>query len=191
MLFKKNKPATTTSSTSEADSILSIFERDLIQATAIVMHQMNITSQPMLKVFTNDQNLFNALFVSRTTLSKYVNMMNSFFDTYMTVIGSHSLGMGAYVACCQGKYKKTVDRFSAEEVREVVCEIGKMDVYELALNTLGIPVDSMNKKCIDNIILTAKKTAFEKAGSKMKQTEYLERYMHTLYNAGITLVLRG
>ena len=144
----------------------------------------------MLKVFTNDQNLFNALYVSRTTLSKYVDMKDRSFDTYMIVIGAHSFGMGAYVAYCQGKYKKPVDQFSTDEVREVVTEIGKMDVYELALNTLHIPVDSMNKQCLDNIIMTAKNVALEKAGSKIKQKEYLEKYMHTLYNAGITLVMR-
>lgn len=186
-LFKK-KNQQIAEETVQEDTQLREFERDLIQEVALTMFQMKITKQPVLSFFHNDHGIFEGIFISHTTDPQMLMIAQQDFNTYMMVLGCHALGTAAYVAICQGKYKKPLEQFGETEMREIAKTIHDTDAYEVGLNSLGFAPDGNNKKCLDRIVVVANTTAQKLAGSKIHDKRYQKVYMQVLYNAGVTLI---
>ena len=186
-LFKKKnqRPA---EDTMQGDNQLREFERDLIQEVALTMFQMKITKQPGLNFFHNDHGIFEGIFISHTTDPQMLMIARQDFNTYMMVLGCHALGTAAYVATCQGKYKKPLEQFGETEMREIAKTIHDSDAYEVGLKALGFAPDGNNKKCLDRIVVVANTTAQKLAGSKIYDKRYQKVYMQVLYNAGVSLI---
>lgn len=186
-LFKKKKQQIAEETVQE-NTQLREFERDLIQEVALTMFQMKITKQPVLSFFHNDHGIFEGIFISHTTDPQMLMIAQQDFNTYMMVLGCHALGTAAYVAICQGKYKKPLEQFGETEMREIAKTIHDTDAYEVGLNSLGFVPDGNNKKCLDRIVVVANTTAQKLAGSKIHDKRYQKVYMQVLYNAGVTLI---
>ena len=186
-LFKKKnqRPA---EDTMQGDNQLREFERDLIQEVALAMFQMKITKQPGLNFFHNDHGIFEGIFISHTTDPQMLMIAQQDFNTYMMVLGCHALGTAAYVATCQGKYKKPLEQFGETEMREIAKTIHDSDAYEDGLKALGFAPDGNNKKCLDRIVVVANTSAQKLAGSKIYDKRYQKVYMQVLYNAGVSLI---
>ena len=186
-LFKKKnqRPA---EDTMQGDNQLREFERDLIQEVALAMFQMKITKQPGLNFFHNDHGIFDGIFTSHTTDPHMLAIARQDFNTYMMVLGCHALGTAAYVATCQGKYKKPLEQFGETEMREIAKTIHDTDAYEVGLKALGFAPDGNNKKCLDRIVVVANTSAQKLAGSKIYDKRYQKVYMQVLYNAGVSLI---
>jgi hypothetical protein len=186
-LFKKKnqRPA---EDTMQGDNQLREFERDLIQEVALTMFQMKITKQPGLNFFHNDHGIFEGIFISHTTDPQMLMIAQQDFNTYMMVLGCHTLGTAAYVATCQGKYKKPLEQFGETEMREIAKTIHDTDAYEVGLKALGFAPDGNNKKCLDRIVVVANTTAQKLAGGKIYDKRYQKVYMQVLYNAGVSLI---
>ena len=186
-LFKK-KNQQIAEETVQENTQLREFERDLIQEVALTMFQMKITKQPVLSFFHNDHGIFEGIFISHTTDPQMLMIAQQDFNTYMMVLGCHALGTAAYVAICQGKYKKPLEQFGETEMREIAKTIHDTDAYEVGLNSLGFAPDGNNKKCLDRIVVVANTTAQKLAGGKIHDKRYQKVYMQVLYNAGVTLI---
>ena len=186
-LFKK-KNQRIAEETVQEDAQLREFERDLIQEVALTMFQMKITKQPALSFFYNDHGIFEGIFISHTTDPQMLMIARQDFNTYMMVLGCHALGTAAYVATCQGKYKKPLEQFGETEMREIAKTIHDTDAYEVGLKALGFAPDGNNKKCLDRIVVVANTSAQKLAGSKIYDNRYQKVYMQVLYNAGVSLI---
>ena len=186
-LFKK-KNQRVAEATMQDDHLLREFERDLIQEGALTMFQMKITKQPGLNFFHNDHGIFDGIFTSHTTDPHMLAIARQDFNTYMMVLGCHALGTAAYVATCQGKYKKPLEQFGETEMREIAKTIHDSDAYEVGLKALGFAPDGNNKKCLDRIVVVANTSAQKLAGSKIYDKRYQKVYMQVLYNAGVSLI---
>lgn len=90
----------------------------------------------------------------------------------------------------QGKFKKPVSEFTIDEVRSILTDFCNNDAYELALNKLGISVDSQNKKVLDHIILVCINSAKESVGAEILNKNNLMAMMQVLFNAGVTLIMK-
>ena len=189
-LFKKKNNRFPTEELRDNQQLQS-FERDLIQEVAMMMFQMKITKQPILNFFHNDRGILEGLFISRTTDPQAIMIAKQDFNTYMLILGAHALGTAAHVAICQGKYKKPLEHFTEAEMREVARTTHDNDAYEVALDAMGISMDSSNKRCLDRIISVANTTAQQLAGSKIQDRRYQKVYMQVLFNAGVTLICRS
>ena len=153
---------------------------------------MKITSMPILKFFHNDKGIFEGIYQSHMK-DPQVRMIRKAYgdDMYLNLLGCHALGVGAYVTLCQGKYDKPVEDFSMTEAMEINNAFHQTDPYELALKTLGVSLDGDNKKCLDRIIHVGMESYRNAAGSKTFDKSCLKSFMQVMYNAGITIVLRG
>lgn len=165
-------------------------ERELIQAVAICMNQLKITSMPVLQTFKNDNGIFEGIYRSHMN-DPQVEILHKQYgdDFYFNLLGYHALGSGAYVTLCQSKYHKSVDEFSRPEFIEISNAFRQTDPYELALKTLGFNLDSENKKCLDHIVWVGMSAYRYNTGSRAFDKDLLRSYMQVMYNAGITVVL--
>ena len=65
-----------------------------------------------------------------------------------------------------------------------------MDPYELALNSLGISIDSNNKRVLDHVISTCDTKEKELTGNDAFNTENLKMLFQALFDAGVTLIMK-
>ena len=151
-LFKRNKD---TSGIAEAD--LLSFKRDLTQEVALYMQKAKITDAPILKFFYNDNGLFEANFLSIIDDPGILRIKRMMPQMYLTVIGTHALGTAVHIAKSQIKFHKPVEEFGMAEYKQLVNDFRMTDAYELALNELGIALDSNNKKVIEKEKTTVSK----------------------------------
>ena len=161
--------------------------RDITQEVALYMYRVGITSEPGLSVFNNDQGILEGLFIQHTAGADIQPYKRMGTDVYLQIAGMHAFGAGAYVTVKQLDFKHSVDQFTSAELRSIVMDFKQTD--ELALNRLGIPVDSQNKKVLDQIILTAMNAAKACAGARVLESENIKAYMQVLFNAGISMYM--
>lgn len=166
------------------------FKRDLIQSVVIFMYKSKIMDSPMLKFFNNDQGLFEAFFTSTINDIGVQQIKVAMPNMYLTVIGTHALGAGAYISKCQQYFNKPVEEFEEKDIMKIAQAFSQTDAYELALTSLGIGLNSQNKKVMDGIVLTAQETAANLAGDISNNTALLKVYAEVLYNAGVTVAYR-
>ncbi len=131
------------------------------------------------------------MFVQHTTDSEMLQMKRTSQDEYLFVVGMHAFGAGVYVTHMQSEFKKPVNEFSPVELMKLAAAFGETDAYELALNTLGVTLESKKKKILDLIILTALKTLMNTCGDAAFDLQNILAYTQVLYNAGITMVYRS
>lgn len=184
--LKKNKSVNNNSSTDTK-----IVSDAVTQNVAICMNSMKITKMPTLKFLYDDKGLFEGLLESHINDAEF-NMVKSAYgkDMYLMLLGCHALGFGAYVTICQAYFKKPISDWTLTEANKVNSDIRETDPYELALNALGFPLESNNKKCLDHIVEVAGQTYLNATGASWDNKDNLKAFMKVLYNAGITLVMR-
>lgn len=164
--------------------------RDLTQDVALTMCQSKITKEPILKFLYNDSGIFINVFDMEMRNSQVNQVKEQSVDTYLFALGMHALGAGIYTVMMQGKFKKPVSEFTIDEVRSILTDFCNTDAYELALNKLGISVDSQNKKVLDHIILVCLNSAKENVGTDILKKNNLMAMMQVLFNAGVTLIMK-
>ena len=163
----------------------------ITQDVVISMNSMGITNMPILKFLYDDRGLFDGFFQSHMDNPGFKMIESTYgLDTYLLLLGCHALGFGAYVTISQAIFQKSISDWSVYDVQKITTAISETDVYELALNTLGYPMDSVNKKCLDRIVEVASETYKNIVSKEQMSDENLKIYMKVLYNAGITLVMR-
>ena len=101
----------------------------------------------------------------------------------------HAFGAGAYVTVKQLDYGHQVNEFTSDELKRIALDFQQTDAYELSLKRLKIPVDSSNKKILDQIIITGLNTAKATVEDRIMEPQNLKAYMQVLYNAGISMNL--
>lgn len=163
----------------------------ITQDVALSMNSMGITNMPILKFLYDDRGLFDGFFQSHMDNPGFKMVESNYgIDTYLLLLGCHALGFGAYVSISQAIFQKPIADWSVSDVRKITTAISETDVYELALNTLGYPLDGINKKCLDRVVEIAA-DSFKAIVPKANISDAnLKIYMQVLYNAGVTLVMR-
>ena len=189
--FLKSEPEQKQTFSNQSYSMNQQVFRDVTQDVAVRMYEVGITSQPALSYIKNDQGLFDAMFQQHMTQSSTLALRQKSDDLYLVVLGMHALGMGLYVTLLQKDYNHPVEEFTPSELRKIINDVQRTDAYELGLNRMGIPINSGNKKVLDQIIVTGMLAARASAGSRIFEPENLKAYMQVLYNAGNTVVTRG
>ena len=119
--------------------------RDITQEVALYMFYAGFTSQPGLSFLRDDSGILNGLFIQHTTNPRILAIKNVSEDDYLQIVGMHAFGAGAYVTVKQLDFKHSVGEFTPEEVRQIALDSQETDAYELALNRLGVPLDSKEK----------------------------------------------
>lgn len=163
--------------------------RDVTQEVAVFMYQVGITSQPGLSFFNDDKGILEGLFIQHTTNPDILDLKRMSDDVYLQVVGMHAFGAGAYVTAKQLDFKHPVNEFTSSELQRIALDFQQTDSYELALNRLGISVESKNKQVLDQIIITGMNTAKAAAGSKIMEHQNIKAYMQVLFNAGISMYM--
>ncbi len=178
-------------STEKATNIPSI-ERDVLQDVAMCIYSLKISSSPSLKFLNDDNGIFASVYQAHMDDPQLQAIRNAYGDNvYLNLLGCHALGAGAYVTLCQAKYKKSVDSFTSGERAEILSDFRRTDPYELALKALGFAPDGNNKKCLDHIVMVGMQSYRQAAGATVFNRDSLFVYMKVLFNAGVTIVLRG
>ena len=119
--------------------------RVLTQEVALFMFHAGITSQPGLSFLHDDKGILNGLFIQHTTNPRILAIKSVSEESYLQIVGMHAFGAGAYVTAKQIDFKHSVGEFTSEEVRQIALDFQEADAYELALNRLGVPLDSKEK----------------------------------------------
>lgn len=164
--------------------------RDITQEVAIAMKSYGIVQQPALQFFNDDGDILQGLVLQHTSNPQLLAFKSQDIGTYLFICGMHAFGAGVYVTLQQSKFQKPVNEFTTAEKMQIANDFDRTDSYELALNTLGIPLDSKNKQVIDHIIMVARDTALKAVGREVAKQGNIWAYMQVLFNAGITMVLR-
>lgn len=164
------------------------FGRDLTSEAAIVLNTLKFTKDsPFLLTIKEDQGILEGLTYSHLNNPQLIILGKQNPDLYLTIIGSHLLGVGVYVAACQKKFGKSANEFGQNEMFEIRDAFNSMDVYELGLKMLEVDVNSNQKKAIDNAIVLIKDAAKKLYPNLKSEEEYLKEYMRVFYYVGVTL----
>lgn len=163
--------------------------RDITQEVALYMFYAGFTSQPGLSFLRDDSGILNGLFIQHTTNPRILAIKNVSEDDYLQIVGMHAFGAGAYVTVKQLDFKHSVGEFTPEEVRQIALDFQETDAYELALNRLGVPLDSKEKNILDYIVLTGIKAAKASVGSEIWKDENMKAFMQVLFNAGVSMYM--
>lgn len=161
--------------------------RELTQYAALLLMKMGISKQPGLMFFKDDRGLLEGLFVQHTTNAQILQLRSMSEDTYVKVCGMHALGAGMYIAHMQDVVKKPLEEFSSEDLRDIANAFARTDAYELALNTLGIPLNSQNKQALDQIYVIGLGVGRRTVGSDLIKPQNIRTYMQVMFNAGVTV----
>lgn len=190
--FDKFKKKTSVEIPAEKQFTGTSIERDVTQDVAICMNALKITSMPILKFLKDDNGICEGVFLSHMNDPNVQMVRKAYGDEmYLNLLGCHALGSGAYVTLCQDKYKKPVEQFNENEIIKIRDAFHKTDPYELAIRALGYALDGNNKRCLDQITLVGVNAYRKAAGAKAFDEDYLKSYMQVMFNAGVTVVLRG
>lgn len=167
-------------------------QRDVTQDVAICMNELKITTMPILKFFHNDNGIFEGFYQSHINDPQFEMIKTQYGEgMYLSLLGCHALGAGAYITLSQAKFKKPVDEWSMEEAIQVDAAFRETDPYELAIKSLGYAIDGNNKNCLDHIVQVGVASYSAAAGTNKMNRNNLKDFMQVMYNAGITLVMRG
>ena len=164
--------------------------KEVTHDTVIYMVTSKMIQEPKMNFFKDDRGLLNGLYYQHTTNPNILALKNlPNRDTHAIMCGMHALGAGIYVTLLQGGMGKPIEQFNEDDLRGIADSFARTDAYELALNTLGIPLDSDNKKVLDGVYMTGLETAKHISGSDVLDGENLRVYMQVMFNAGISLVM--
>lgn len=163
--------------------------RVLTQEVALFMFHAGITSQPGLSFLHDDKGILNGLFIQHTTNPEILAIKSVSEESYLQIAGMHAFGAGAYVTAKQLDFKHPVGEFTSEELRQIALDFQEIDAYELALNRLGVPLDSKEKHILDYIVLTGIKAAKSSVGSEIWKDENMKAFMQVLFNAGVSMYM--
>ena len=151
------------------------------------MYNVGITKEPVLCSFENDGGIFERLF-SQHLENPEVSALKEFSkDVYFRVLGMHSFGAGAFVAAKQKDSGRSPSEFSAEETKSIFSAFDSSDAYELALEKLGIALDSGNRKMLDRVIVIGIRELELIAKEKTFEPQNLKTFMRVLFNAGASV----
>lgn len=154
---------------------------------ALFMYNVGITKEPVLCSFEDDGGIFERLFLQHITDSDVLALKMISEDVFLRVLGMHSFGAGAFVAAKQKDFGRSPSEFSAEETESIFFAFDSSDSYELALEKLGISLDSGNRKMLDRVIVIGIKELELIAKEKAFEPENLKAFMQVLFNAGASV----
>ena len=162
--------------------------KDITQDVIMNMMSMNVIKTPELKFFVDDKGILDGLVQEHITRKKILALKRQSDFSYMFVCGMHALGAGIVVTAFQIKVNRSVNEFTQQDLNDIALCFSKVDAYELALSTMRIDANSNNKKIMDQIIITAIKSAMNYAGENATSPDTIRQFMRVLFNAGITVV---
>ena len=154
---------------------------------SLFMYNLGIIKEPSLSFFENDNGIFNRLFLEHIEDPQVLALKTISDEVYLRVAGMHAFGAGAYVSAKEIELNCPVSEFSKEEIENIFKDFDEKDAYELALEKLGIPIESGNKKVLDRVIVIGIKEAKQIAGEKATEPENLKAFMQVLFNAGTSM----
>ena len=164
--------------------------KTLIQDVTLQMVSMRVISDPMMKFLYDDKGILDRLFHEHTTDKEFLAIKQQSEFNYLFVCGMHAFGAGIFVTAMQPKLEKAVSDYSTEDVSMIISTLFEHDAYEVGLATLGLSVESNNKKVFDKIIITAIESAMANAPKTYMTSAIIKQLMQTLFNAGVTVVMR-
>ena len=153
------------------------------------MYNLEIIKEPSLSFFENDNGILDRLLIEHTEDPQVLALKTISDDVYLRIAGMHAFGAGAYVAAKQLELNRPVSEFTEEEIESIFSDFDKKDAFELALEKLGIPIESGNKKVLDRVIVIGIKEVKQFAGEKAAEMENLKDFMQALFNAGTSMYL--
>ena len=163
---------------------------DLTQSVAMVMYSAQMIKQPAMKYLYDDCGIFEGLYRQHTTNPSILNLQNMPNDTYLRICGMHAFGASIWTIWkAHFQLDKSVDALNSSDLYGIAKDFERTDAYELALRALNVPVDSQNKRAMDQIIVAALGTLTSKTGKNRTDPSNVRTYMQVLYNAGVTLML--
>ena len=154
---------------------------------ALFMYNVGITKEPVLHSFEDDGGIFERLFSQHLESPEVSALKKISKDVYLRVLGMHSFGAGAFVAAKQKDSGRSPSEFSAEETENIFSAFDSSDAYELALEKLGIALDSGNRKMLDRVIVIGIKELELIAKEKTFEPQNLKAFMRVLFNAGASV----
>ena len=189
MINESDEAIKVTSSNETIDTQKELYYK-LVETAANTMHHSNIISSPQLKYLYNDAGIAKYVFNLDLNNKQLSPLRREFSDTYLLILGMHAFGAGVFTVMNQGKFKKPVSDFNEEEIKSIKTVMLAMDPYELALNSLGISIDSNNKRVLDHVISTCVAREKELTGNDAFNTENLKMLFQALFDAGVTLIMK-
>ena len=161
--------------------------REATQEIAFFMFNVGITKSKELSFFKEDGGIFERLFLEHITSPDVDGLKEISEDVYLRVLGMHAFGAGAYSAAKETEYGRCAAEFTKDEQDGIFLDFELKDAYELALEKLGIPIESGNRKMLDRVIVIGIKEEKLISGDEIFDHENLKTFMKVLFNAGISV----
>ena len=160
---------------------------DAIAEIAHFMYNVGITEKPEISFFEDDNGVFERLFTEHITDENVLALKAVSEDLYLRILGMHGFGAGAYTAAKQLESGKSVSDFTEEEIDGIFLDFDKRDAFELALEKMGIALDSGNRQMLDRVIVIGMKETKLIAKENAAEPENIKAFMQVLFNAGISV----
>ena len=162
--------------------------QDICQEVVMYMFRTGTIKEPMLFYPRNDLGLLDVICSQHITQQDVLSIRDKSLDKYLFISGMHALGVGICVIYAENDFKRSLEEFDYLEFGSLITAFSKVDAYELALNRMGISVNSGLKKVLDQIIIAGINTAIACVGNKIVEPENFKAFMQVLYNAGYTIL---
>ena len=162
-----------------------LFEK-IEKEIALFMFNVGMIKKPELLSFENDE-IFEKLFTEHLTDKSVLELKNFSEDIFLRVLGMHAFGAGAYSAAKEAEFGHSAEEFSDGEVESLFADFDSADAYELALDKMGIPLESGNRSMLDRVIVIGIKETKLVAGNKATEPQNVKAFMKVLFNAGISV----
>lgn len=188
--FRKKEVELRQSSSTGNDFFKSPIEKEVIKQVSGLMNAAGLIKMPVIMFLKNDHGIFEDIF--NAYMQDYeceLIKQTRGEDMYLMVLAGCSFGFGIYTAQCQAIKRKRVSEFSDEEVKTLEDKLLATDPYGYVLQTLGIPLESENKKACDTLLGLGVGSYKKAAGSDRLDPSNLKYLMHVMFNAGYSFIM--
>lgn len=166
---------------------VSDFQKELVQEAGLILNKAKLVTSPFVLTINEDGGIREGIIYGRLH-NPAIQMYKQQPQLYLFLICGHLFGTGVYVANSQKRYGKGANAFTREEMLEIKNVFDHIDLYELGLNTLEVPVTSNDKSSIDAIIMAMISKAKTLCPNLINNNEYQTALMTVMYNVGVTVV---
>ena len=189
-IFHKKQNEQPITQSGGSDFLKSPIEKEVTKQVSGLMSKAGLIRMPVIMFLKNDHGIFEDIYKAymadpemelvKKTRGEYM---------YLMVLAGHSFGFGVYTAQCQAIKRKRVSQFTDKEVEELEKKLLATDPYGYILQTLGIPLDSDNKRACDTLLGLGVGSYKKAAGSGRLEHSNLKYLMRVMYNAGYSFIM--
>lgn len=166
------------------------FLSDCAKEIALFMFNVGMIKNPGFSLLKDDRGITERLAEDHIKDPAVLELKNISDEVYLRVTGMHAFGAGVCFAAKQEDFGHGAEEFTEDEIESVFLDFNRKDAYELALEKLGIPLESGNRKMLDRVIVIGIKEAKLVFGDKASEPQNIPEFIKVLFNAGMNILIQ-